>query len=85
MTQNVVTLDDEAMAINGPALARLYALRQPETVSVCSCTCYGSSGTNKRFLFDSKKKKAKKAKKRASRRLATSLPVHNMMTSATSR
>ena len=37
VTQNVITVDDEY--INGPMTRRL-ALRQPETVSVCSCTCY---------------------------------------------
>ena len=29
--------------INGPALSRRFALRQPETVSVCSCTCIPTS------------------------------------------
>merc|ERR1712203_909379 len=33
VTQNVITLDED---INGPALSRRFALRQPETVSVCS-------------------------------------------------
>ena len=71
VTQNVHTLDDEVMAISGPALSRLYALRQPETVSVCSCTCYGSSSTNKRFLFGSKKKR----KSKRQRALSTSVPL----------
>ena len=40
VAQNVITVDDEY--INGPQMARRLALRQPETVSVCSCTCYPS-------------------------------------------
>lgn len=41
VTQNVITVDDEYL--NGSLLPRRLTLRQPETVSVCSCTCYGRS------------------------------------------
>jgi len=44
VTQNVITVDDEYL--NGPMLARRLALRQPETVSVCSCTCYPGIGSS---------------------------------------
>ena len=52
VTQNVITVDDEYL--NGPMLARRLALRQPETVSVCSCTCYpgigSSTGKDRKWL-----------------------------------
>lgn len=48
MAQNVVTLDGEVMAVNGKVLAGHAQLdrkfnpgREPDAVSVCSCTCYG--------------------------------------------
>merc|ERR1712141_176097 len=48
--QNVVTLDGEVMAVNGRVLAGHGQLdrkfnpgREPDAVSVCSCTCYGAS------------------------------------------
>ena len=46
VTQNVITVDDEYL--NGPMLARRLALRQPETVSVCSCTCYPGSSRDRK-------------------------------------
>ncbi len=43
VTQNVNTVDDEYL--NGTLRgANRLMLRQPETVSVCSCTCYPTSG-----------------------------------------
>ena len=39
-----LTVDDEYL--NGPVMARRLALRQPETVSVCSCTCYPATGSS---------------------------------------
>lgn len=53
MHQNVVTLDGEVMAVNGRVLSGHGQLDQkfnpgqePDAVSVCSCTCYGTSGTS---------------------------------------
>ena len=48
VTQNVITVDDEY--INGSTALtarRLGLLRPPETVSVCSCTCYPGSSNSR--------------------------------------
>lgn len=64
VTQNVITVDDEY--INGPAYARRYALRQPETVSVCSCTCYPSANSYKNY-----RSKIRKSASRNKKRVGT--------------
>merc|ERR1712083_198721 len=49
VTQNVVTLDGEVMAVNGRVLSghgQLDQGKESDAVSVCSCTCYGASGTS---------------------------------------
>ena len=53
--QNVVTLDGEVMAVNGRILAGHHQAhnrtfnpgREPDAVSVCSCTCYGTKQKEK--------------------------------------
>ncbi|XP_040564664.1 two pore potassium channel protein sup-9 [Lepeophtheirus salmonis] len=60
VSQNVVTLDGEVMAVNGRVLAghsidtsnhNLYSSASSENVSVCSCTCYGESSNWKTRRF----------------------------------
>jgi len=51
--QNVVTLDGEVMAVNGRVLSghndmnhKFKTGLEPDAASVCSCTCYGTSGSS---------------------------------------
>lgn len=54
VTQNVITVDDEYL--NGSLLPRRLTLRQPETVSVCSCTCYGGGRSHQNTAMQATKK-----------------------------
>ena len=57
VTQNVITVDED---LDGPDLVRKYALRQPETVSVCSCTCVPKNTFSKKNTSKSQKQQNQK-------------------------
>ncbi|QQP52240.1 Uncharacterized protein FKW44_004329, partial [Caligus rogercresseyi] len=69
VSQNVVTLDGEVMAVNGRVLAGhsvqasddLYSSPSSENVSVCSCTCYGDSSTSASHWRSRRSKKGRRS------------------------
>merc|ERR1711988_1117988 len=71
VAQNVVTLDGEVMAVNGRVLSGHGQLDQggqeADAVSVCSCTCYGTSGTAKYTKQNPEDKIHKRAWRRMTR------------------